>query len=80
VDTLHTLPPPPAVEPPPPAPPPAASQRALAHLLAARTGADWRTCARALREGPEVIRTANVREAIVRELDAMGITPGVERP
>lgn len=33
-------------------------------LLASRSGADARTCERALREGAHVIRTRNVREAI----------------
>lgn len=53
---------------------PPANLRSLALILAARSGADWRTCLRALRQGAAVIRTASVREAIERELGELGMS------
>lgn len=50
-----------------------------AHLLAARTGADMRTCLRALREGTESIRTMTIRTAIERELAAIQGEQGAPR-
>lgn len=53
-----------------------ATERQLAHELASRTGADWRTALRAIQQGPGVIRTMMVRSALTREMSAMGIRPG----
>ncbi len=61
-------------------PSPDANLRSLALILAARSGADWRTCLRALVKGPAVIRTASVREAIVRELAALAVSPPGDAP
>jgi len=45
----------------------------LALALAARTGCDPRTAARALREGPDAIRTTLLRERLSRAMGEMGI-------
>jgi hypothetical protein len=50
------------------------AERGIAHQLAARTGADWRTALRALREGPDAIRTLYLREKLARAIAAMGMT------
>jgi hypothetical protein len=47
------------------------SARSQALALAARVGCDWRTALRALQVGPHAIRTAYVRDALAREIQAM---------
>jgi hypothetical protein len=48
-----------------------AEERTLAYGIAAKTGCDFRTAIRALREGPDVIRTLAVREAVKRAMETL---------
>jgi hypothetical protein len=52
------------------------AERKLAHELAAKTGFDLRTCLKAIKEGPDGIRTTYVRETLANELAARVSSPG----
>jgi hypothetical protein len=52
-----------------------AADRATALLIAARAECDPRTAARAMREGPHIIRPLVVRDRVTRVMREMGLAP-----
>lgn len=77
--TTHPTEMPASARQPRPAPPTSTEERSRSLLLAAHAGCDRRTALRALREGPQGIRTLSVREAVTRAMGELGFAVGEAR-